>query len=280
MRALTKNAAIYTVGAAVTALLGLLGTALLTRLLPPGVYASYGLLVSFGACAVTLLSLGLDAAYVRFYYTSGQSRSRWLVRCLSPSLVPLAVLAIALLHPRGALSHVVFGEVLPQSCLWVLLLYIALSLLHRFAQAKARMEERPWRFALSAGADKAVFLLVALLLTGVASRGSLLSLALSLAVGVLCALAVHAVPAKGAAPTSGAPVALRDMLGYGLPYMINNLLLLLVPLCERTLLRTLGSADALGVYTAAAVFGMPALLLTGVLDSLWNPLMLDRKSVV
>jgi O-antigen/teichoic acid export membrane protein len=66
------------------------------------------------------------------------------------------------------------------------------------------------------------------------------------------------------------------MLGYGLPYMINNLLLLLVPLCERTLLRTLGSADALGVYTAAAVFGMPALLLTGVLDSLWNPLMLQR----
>ena len=67
---------LYLGGASASALLGLIGSILLTRLLPPQLYAKYGLLVTLGAAAVTLLSLGLDAAYVRFYYRHAQTQAR------------------------------------------------------------------------------------------------------------------------------------------------------------------------------------------------------------
>lgn len=267
---------LYLGGASASALLGLIGSILLTRLLPPQLYAKYGLLVTLGAAAVTLLSLGLDAAYVRFYYRHAQTQARWLRRCLLPSLLPLALLCLLLLLPCEPLIRLLLGEVPTRTCLALICLYVALLLLHRYAQATARMEERALRFALSQTAERAVFLVVALL-AALWVEPSLLSLVAALSAGLLAALGVHLVRRRSCRErVEEAPVRMRELFAYGLPYMVNNFILLLIPTVERTLLRGLGSWEALGVYTAAAVFGMPALLLTGVLDSVWNPLMLRR----
>ena len=265
-----RNSLGYVLGAAICGVLGIVGSALLTRLLPPRLYAEYGLLVTLSGAAVTLLLLGMDAAYVRFYFTHGQSGRSWLWRCLAPSLVALVPFCLWLLTGERSVQAL-WGEPLSLGARCTMCGYVVLLLLHRYAQATARMEERAWRYAASSVVEKGLFLL-ALPLLLCFLQASILLVCLSLLLGLAGALCVHVRHDFTAVPERGAGrIPRREMLAFGLPYMLNNFVLLLVPSMERTLLRQLGSWEALGIYTAAAVFGMPALLVTGVLDSLWNP---------
>ena len=65
-----KNSLIYLSGTVIMGVLGLVNTALLTRLLPQQVYAMYGLLTSFVTAADMFVVFGYDQAYMHHFLHS------------------------------------------------------------------------------------------------------------------------------------------------------------------------------------------------------------------
>ena len=71
---------------------------------------------------------------------------------------------------------------------------------------------------------------------------------------------------------SGEAVTERDLFSYGFPYMLNNVMILIVPLVEKLIIHDVAGWQVLGIYTAAAVFQTVVLLVTNTIINIWNPL--------
>ena len=144
-----KNAAIYFVGTVVMGVIGLVNTMLLTRALTEQAYVMYGLLHNFSTTAVMFLCFGYDTAYSRFYYKHNQTQKRFLWHVFVIPCCLFVFFAIAVIEPHQWLLQQVFGAKLPFYAVLLLIAYLLFSLVHRFTQLTARMEERAINYVTS-----------------------------------------------------------------------------------------------------------------------------------
>lgn len=276
MNKTAKNTSIYFVGTVVMGVLGLFNTMLLTRVLEdPQVYAMYGLLHQFVTTAAMFISFGFDAAYARFYYKHNLTQRAYLLKVL---LIPgclFLVFSLALLEPHQWVIDYIFGTRFSVVSLALLLLYVLFTFVHRFTQLTARMEERALNYVLSnfIGRFGFVFIIfvVFFLWRSVDFSWVLIS---SLTVSVMATLLNLWVllRIKNVSNTEGSTVGHKEMLSYGVPIMLNNVMILVMPLIERLIVRDLAGWEVLSIYTAAAVFQTVVMLLLNTIDNIWNPM--------
>ncbi len=279
MNKTTKNTAIYLAGTIISTAFGLLNTMLLTRVLDVTVYGMYGLLTSFMTAVTTFIAFGYDSAYSRFYYKHGFTQRRFIWYTLRTPMILFVVCALVLLEPSQFLLTIVFGDRLPWLTVVLLLAYTFFSFVHRFTQLTARMEERALNFVSSNFVCKfgfvGIILVIYLVARSVSFNWVVVSFMISGAVATAMNLVVFTrLNSKNSTTES---VTEKDLFSYGFPYMLNNVLILIVPLVEKIIIReTAGSAEAgarmLGIYTAAAVFQTVILLITSTIINIWNPL--------
>lgn len=256
--------------------LGLVNTMLLTRLLEdPKVYAMYGLLHQLITTVAMFISFGFDSAYARFYYKHDQTQRRYLLNTL---LIPgclFVLVAVALMEPHQWIIQYVFGTKLSFPVLLLFVVYLLFAFVHRFTQLTARMEERALNYVLSNFIGRFGFVIViagVFLLYGKVSFdwvliSSLLGAVLATILNVWILLHI-----KNTANSEGEAIGNRAMMAYGVPIMVNNVLILVMPLVERLVIRDLAGWDVLSIYTAAAVFQTVVMLLVNTIDNIWNPL--------
>lgn len=275
MNKTAKNTAIYFVGTIVMGVLGFMNTMLLTRVLDERTYAMYGLLHNFVTTIAMLISLGYDAAYSRFYYQHNVSPKRFLLKVLAIPTALFAIVALALLEPNQWIVGYIFEEKFTYWVLFALLGYVFFTFIHRFTQLTARMEGRAFHYVSSnfVGRFGFVGFVFAAFYTW-RYVGFDWVLVFSLIGSVLATLINVWLLVRLTADTSRErrPVGHKEMLGYGFPIMLNNLLILVMPLIEKLIVRELAGWQVLGIYTAAAVFQTVVMLLINMIDNIWNPL--------
>lgn len=276
MNKTAKNTSIYFVGTVVMGALGLINTMLLTRLLEdPQVYALYGLLHQFVTTAAMFISFGFDAAYSRFYYSHNRTPGRYL---LSTLLLPgclFLVTMLALIEPNQWILHYIFGSKFSVVCIVFLLLYLLFTFIHRFTQLTARMEEYAFNYVLSnfVGRFGFIFIIAAIFFMrkSVDFDWVLISSMIAAVLATLLNVVIF-FRLKGGAKENGVRIGQKDMLSYGVPIMINNVFILVMPLVERLIIRDLAGWEVLSIYTAAAVFQTVVMLLVNTVDNIWNPI--------
>ena len=280
MNKTAKNSAIYLIGTILSAAFGLVNTMLLTRVLDVAVYGMYGLLTTFMTAVTTFVAFGYDAAYSRFYYKHGFTQQRFIWYTLRTPMIVFAVFAVILLEPNQFLLTFVFGDRLGYVTVGLLLMYAFFAFVHRFTQLTARMEERALNYVSSNFVGKfgfvAIVMVVFLLAHHVNFNWVVLSFMISGCVATAMNLFIFTRLSRDR-NTEHESVTEKDLFSYGFPYMLNNVLILIVPLVEKIIIReSAGSGDAgeqmLGIYTAAAVFQTVILLVTNTIINIWNPL--------
>lgn len=276
MNKTAKNTSIYFVGTVVMGIFGLFNTMLLTRVLDdPQVYAMYGLLHQFVTTAAMFISFGFDTAYARFYYKHNLTQRAYLLKVL---LIPgclFLVFSLVLLEPHQWVVDYIFGVKFSAVSLILLLLYVLFTFIHRFTQLTARMEERALNYVLSNFIGRFGFVLIIFVVFFIwRSVGFTWVLISSLIVSVLATLLNVWVllRIKNIPNIEGSAVSHKDMISYGVPIMLNNVMILVMPLIERLIVRDLAGWEVLSIYTAAAVFQTVVLLLLNTIDNIWNPL--------
>lgn len=280
MNKTAKNTAIYFVGTIVMGVLGIVNTMLLTRVLTEEAYVLYGFLHNFSSTAVMFLCFGFDTSYSRFYYKHNQSKNRFLWRVLLIPCGLFVVFALVIIEPHQWVVRQVFGEKLP---LWIMALvvaYLLFSLLHRFTQLTARMEERAGNYVASNFIGRFGFVALVFAVFLIAQKKVDFSwVLLSSLVGACLATLLNLwilIRLKTVTNEAGEYISNRTMIAYGFPNMLNNVLVAAIPLMEKIVIRKALGNDAslsiLGVYTAAAVFQTVVSMVTQTVSNIWNPI--------
>ena len=256
------------------ALLGFANTMLLTRLLSQQVYAMYGLMVTFVTAADMFVALGYDQAYMRFYYTHDRKPIGFLWECLKVPLVVFTVFAIVLLEPGQHLITYIFEDRLGFAVVLGVLGQVFFSSIHRFTQLTARMGECAVNYVLSNIVSKSGFIVILLLLSLVVQDIAFGWVVTSFVIMSAASSAINLVVFRKVGKkqnSEGRPITNKEMLQYGFPYMINNVIVLLIPVLEKVIIRDLAGWEVLSIFTAASVFQTVVGMVTMTLNNIWNP---------
>ena len=70
----------------------------------------------------------------------------------------------------------------------------------------------------------------------------------------------------------------KELLNYGFPLMINNFLVLMIPMLEKLIVRDLAGWEILSIFTAASIFQTVILLITTTLNNIWQPMVFKHFS--
>lgn len=275
MNKTAKNSVIYLLGTVIMAVLGFVGTMILTRVLSQKVYAMYGLLTTFSSAIIMFISFGYDLSYMRFYYSHGYSQKKFMMMSLKIPAVIFILFALIVLEPTQTFTKYIFGGRLSLFAVAVLLIYILFSFIQRFSQLTARMEEFAGNYIISNIVAKSGFILFilvfCLLFKNVSFELVLISFAVSIIAAVLINLKVF-YKVSDKVSVSDKYVTNRELLSYGLPFMINSVLVLVIPVIEKLIIRDLVGWKILSIFTAASIFQTVIMLVTNTLENIWNPI--------
>lgn len=278
MNKTAKNTMIYMVGTVVLAVFGFLNTMLLTRVLSTHVYALYGLFTSFGSSAAMLISLGLDASYMRFYYYVNLKKKTFLFKCLLLPMIAFVIFLILMLEPSRTLVNKVFDEPITTACIVLICVYIFLQVLQRFTQISARMEERAGNYVVSTIVGKVGYVLLIFAFGWIGIQLEFNVIVVAFVVTSFFALIINA-------PIILTPkqniyghevISHKELFLYGFPTCINSTLVLLIPVVERIVIRDLAGWEILSIYTAAAIFQTVVSIVSLMIDNLWNPIVYKK----
>ena len=275
MNKTAKNTAIYFAGTVIMGVFGFVNTMLLTRIMNEQVYAMYGLLHNFVTTAAMFVCFGYDTAYARFYYHHDSTQKSFLTRVmLIPSLL-FALLTLVMIEPRQWIVQQVFGVDLSGFSLLLLVLYTFFSLVHRFTQLTARMEERAVNYVFSNFIGRFGFVIIVFAVFLLWRHVSFDWVLISALLGAILATALNLcvlIKLNSKCNGHGEPISNRDMLTYGFPHMINSVLISAIPLIEKMIVRKVGGWEILSIFTAAAVFQSVVFIVTQTVNNIWNPL--------
>ncbi len=275
MNKTAKNTAIYFVGTVLSAVIGFLNTMLLTRVLDEKVYAQYGLLATFVTAATTFIAFGYDSAYSRFYYKHSFTPKGFIWKTLRTPMIVFVVFAVILVEPNQLLLNYVFEERFAWATILWLLIYVFFAFVHRFTQLTARMEERALNYVGSNFVGKfgyvALVLVIFLMMKEVSFDWVIISFLISSALAALMNVLVFT-RLRNECNVSGESVTEKDLFSYGFPYMLNNVMILIVPLVEKLIIRDVAGWQVLSIYTAAAVFQTVIMIVSNTVINIWNPL--------
>ena len=127
------------------ALLGFVSTMLLTRVLSERVYAMYGLLTSFVTALATIISLGYDASYSRFFYLNGKPHKKYLFDCIKYPIIVFLLLLVGFFEPKHFLIRYVFGENFSPLLILFISIHVFLTLIQRLSSSSSGLHLRPSR---------------------------------------------------------------------------------------------------------------------------------------
>lgn len=279
MNRTVKNSIIYLIGTIVIAVVSFFSTIILTRYLSEQVYAQYGLFISFATSSITVISLGMDTTYTRFFYESGYTPIKYLLKSCAIPAVLLFVYSLLLIEPNHYLLSYIFGEKISAVFAFIFVAYLILSLFGKFTQLTARMGEFAVNYVSSNFFSKSGFIIAILLLRWTIQDISLnwviFSFACGSAFGMLINLStLHKI--RAVEKQNGKKVTTKEMLKYGIPQMINNVMMLVIPLAEKLIVRRIAGWQILAIYTAASVFYTVVALMQSTIDNIWNPLVFQH----
>lgn len=219
--------------------------------------------------------LGFDASFMRFYYVQGTTTWKFIWQCMKFPLLSVLLLAPILLEPSHFVAKFLLKEETGVVFLLLVVLYLFVSVIRRFSLLNSRMAERAWNYVAAVVLEKVSFI-AAILLAFFVLRGfvTLNAIVLAFLASILCVILIN-LPVLAQTRTrrnsDPAPVTTGEMFHYGYPFILNNAIILLVPMIEKLIVRDLAGWRVLGVYTAATAFATAMSLLAVSIDNVWQP---------
>lgn len=249
---LVRHSLLYLLGRGLPGVIGFLTIAVYTRLLPPGPYGRYALVLAGASLGHALLFQWLRLSLLRFL-PAHRDRPGALLATLLAGYLAMAGLGLVLVGPALALA--------PDRT-WRDLILIALLLLwalgwFEITLSLLQSQLAPARYGLMALA-KAVLALaggVGLILLGFGAAGPLVALVLAMLVP---SLVLAGGAWRGFGWSRPEPALMRELLAYGLPLTATVALNYVVSSSDRFLVAWFLGTPAAGTYAAGYELGWVA----------------------
>ena len=275
---LLKTFSKYAVGSLLSLIIGFASTMILTRLFSTEEMGKYSMYAMVGGLIASIVYLGLDQSYVRFYFEEQEeARTSLLVRCLMIPLLLTAVVSAVLLMANGLFSDYIIGE---ESVVLVLLfaVYIFALTMNRFMLLKIRMAQKAVAYSALGIINKSFYLLLAILLYYMVFTGKswALIIAATAAELVMLSAAFFTERKTFTGRKREAASSSKQLLKYGIPFLFATTITILFESADKIMLKALTDYDEIGLYTGAqSIVNLVAQVQT-VFSTFWLPVAFEH----
>ena len=290
---LMKSFIDYFYGNFVVLLLGFISLPLVTRVLDTDEYGRTALFTSAVSVIYIFAILGLDQAYIRYFYKAGTSRRKLFLQCLIPPSV--IVLFLSALYFAGAdtFNRILF-ERSGMDITLLVISYTVLSVFERFLFLNIRMEQRGRLYSnlniLSKVLNISLIILFAVRL-GNDFRVVLYAMTISfgivtLLVGIRYVCKVRSkdyheeMPdgSNGEAANAAevTQVSERELLKYGIPFIMMLMMEWLLSSMDKWSIRIFCDYAETGIYSAAMQIMTVLLTFKITFVAFWSPVAMEK----
>ncbi len=270
----------YFYGNFVVLLLGFITTPLLTRILSTDEYGRTGMFETAVSVIYIFAILGLDQAYMRYYYEPDINRPALLKRCLVPAVAIVTGLSLVYIIFSDAANSFLFGEN-GTDVIILVIIYTFISVFERFFFLDVRMQQNGRLYSNINIIEKVLSVLTiiaAFYFLGNDFRVGLYALVLPWGSTTLFLMIRYFVLGKqGRIRYEGSYVPSgRELIAYGLPFITVLLMEWALSSCDKLALRAFSSFEELGIYTSAMKIIVLLLTFKNTFIAYWSPVAMER----
>ena len=284
----------YFYGNFIVLLLGFIQTPVVTRLMSTEEYGRTGMFETAVTVIYIFAILGLDQAYIRFYYSAGVNRVRLLKKCLLPALLIVSVLSLIYGLNSGFFNDLLFKRTSADITALVII-YAIISVFERFFFLDVRMQQNgklysninitekvlsiltiiaAWYFL---GNDFRVALYALAVPWGLTTAFLVIRYAFLYKRGLIDAAADKAAERPDDfVVTKDGDISGRELISYGLPFVLVLLMEWLLSSCDRMALRRWSTFEELGIYGSAMKIIVLLLTFKNTFIAWWSPVAMER----
>ncbi|MBQ9442804.1 MAG: lipopolysaccharide biosynthesis protein [Lachnospiraceae bacterium] len=267
----------YFYGNFVVLILGFAQTPLLTRILSTGEFGKSGMFETAVTVIYIFSIIGLDQAYIRFYYEPDIDRRALLRRCITPSLLILAGLSVIYIVFSDIANGFLFGSG-GADVTALVIIYAFISVFERFFFLDVRMQQNGKLYSNINIIEKVLSILTiiaAFLMIGNDFRVGLLSLAIPWGITTTFLVIRYFVRRGSEAKGHTAP-SYRALISYGAPFITVLLMEWALSSCDRIALRQFADFEELGIYDSAMKIIVLLLTFKNTFIAYWSPVAMER----
>ncbi|MCR4892544.1 MAG: oligosaccharide flippase family protein [Lachnospiraceae bacterium] len=270
----------YFYGNFIVLLLGFVQTPLATRLMSTNEYGRTGMFETAVSCIYIFAILGMDQAFIRYYYRKDADRQSLLRQCLLPSLGIVSFLICIYLIFAPQVNHYLFERSGPDITALVIL-YTVISVFERFLFLDVRMEQNGKLYSninITQKVLNILLIVVAFRFLGNDFRVVLYAMTLSWGSTTLFLAIRYYLRQKRDKGRQRGTVRFsqRELMRYGFPFILILLMEWLLSSCDRVALRTWANYEELGIYSAAMKIMVLLITFKNTFLAYWSPVAMEK----
>lgn len=277
-KSLMKHFATIGGGTFLNMLIGVLTTPIITRMVAPSDYGKLSIFMMYGSIALLVLCMGLDQAFVRYFYADNKLgyKARLLCTCCSISL------SVASLFMIGIIIPIYFGLFKFEFSLRMTILlglYIIIMILNRFSQLTVRLTYKSKLYSAMMIIQKLIYVCFALVLLNCTGFNDFFSLALATTVSVGVATLIGIFAEKDMwnfRKWGNVPINTRELIKYGAPYIISLGLSTIFQFMDKLALNFFGTYSEVGIYSSAMTLINVFAIIQTTFNALWGPMSVEH----
>lgn len=277
---LLKTFANYATGSFFALLAGLITTPILTRLISTVEMGKYSMYITVGSLIASIMYLGLDQSYVRFYNDENEEARNFLLRkCTFIPVAGSTILALTLLIFYRPFSNLIAGE---ESFALVVLFgfYLIGLVIDRFWLLKIRMEQKAMAYSLLNVARKLSYLILSVIcvITVIGNRYWSLIIGVTLAEGVLMIGARLVEKQNWKVTEKRLKTSSQALIKYGFPFIFSTTITLIFHSTDKIMLKILSDYNQIGLYSGAQNIVNLITQVQTVFTTFWMPVAFEHYS--
>ena len=277
-KSIVKHFSMIGAGTLVSMILGLVTTPIITRVVNTVEYGKYSVFVMYANIAVVVLMVGLDQAYLRYFYKAEQTdeNNKLFYRC---TFIPfLSAIGLGVLLCVASAIVPQYFEFKTEIMVMLSLYTVSLVLLKQI-QLTARLKYKTKVYSSLAVADKAIYIAVVMIAIFGLGCKSLAAIAFSITVAALITVLLgFLILRKDLAFNCGkvSCVNVRELVAYGFPFVFSMGLTVLFQSVDKLCLKIFTDYSDIGVYKSAESMINVFAIIQTTFNALWMPLALKK----
>ncbi len=293
----------YFYGNFVVLLLGFIQTPIVTRIMSTDEFGRTGMFETAVTIIYIFAILGLDQAYIRFYYTEGVNRAKLLKKCLIPAVLIVSVLSLIYGFNSDFFNDLLFKRSTADITALVII-YTLISVFERFFFLDVRMQQNGKLYSNINITEKVLSILTivaAWYFLGNDFRVALYALAVPWGITTAFLMIRYAYLYKkgklqiypegqsGNEPEASTgekttadvvngdgEISYRELIKYGLPFIVVLLMEWILSSCDRVALRIWSTFEEMGIYGSAMKIIILLLTFKNTFIAWWSPVAMER----
>lgn len=270
----------YFYGNFVVLILGFVSIPLITRVMSREEYGRTGMFTSAVTVIYIFAILGMDQAYIRYYYKENINRRVLFKKCITPAILIVGFLCLLYVILSKPSNTFLFGQQGLDLTLLVVA-YTIISVFERFLFLDIRMSQNGKLYSNLNILSKLLYIILVVvfaLTMGDNFRVVMWAMTLSLGVITLFIGVRYLVRGENVTEVSREeyPLTQAELLKYGIPFILVLLMEWLLSSCDKWALRVYSGYGELGIYNSAMNIMSILLTFKATFIAFWSPVAMEK----